>query len=124
MTRDDIIKMAREAGAMFDHMTWVERDLAPVFERFAALVAAAEREKQEPVAWVCYGISSDEKHSIDYEQAEIDAIPVGTMLYTTPPAREWVGLTDDDYEELLRTREWGVYLIEAVEAKLREKNGG
>jgi hypothetical protein len=44
MNRDDIIKMAREAGAMFDHMTWVERDLAPVFERFAALVAAHERE--------------------------------------------------------------------------------
>ena len=38
--------------------------------------------------------------------------------------REWVGLTDDDYEELLRTREWGVYLIEAVENKLKEKNGG
>ena len=36
--------------------------------------------------------------------------------------REWVGLTDDDYEELLRTREWGVSLIEAVEAKLKEKN--
>ncbi len=44
MTRDDIIRMAREAGAMFDHMTWVERDLAPVFERFAAIVAAHERE--------------------------------------------------------------------------------
>ena len=44
MTRDDIIRMAQEAGAMFDHMTWVERDLAPVFERFAALVAAQERE--------------------------------------------------------------------------------
>jgi len=44
MTREDIIKMAREAGAMCDHMTWVERDLAPVFERFAELVAAAERE--------------------------------------------------------------------------------
>jgi len=37
--REDIIKMAQEAGAMFDHMTWIERDLAPVFERFAALVA-------------------------------------------------------------------------------------
>jgi hypothetical protein len=36
--------------------------------------------------------------------------------------REWVGLTDDDYEELLRTRDWGVYLIEAVEAKLKKKN--
>jgi hypothetical protein len=38
--------------------------------------------------------------------------------------KQWVGLTDDDYEELLRTRDWGVYLIEAVEAKLKEKNGG
>ncbi len=45
MNRDDIIRMARKAGAMFDHMTWVERDLAPVFERFANLVAAAERER-------------------------------------------------------------------------------
>ena len=45
MTREDVIRMAREAGAMFDHMTWVERDLAPVFERFAALVAAHEREE-------------------------------------------------------------------------------
>ena len=44
MNREEITRMAREAGAMFDHMTWVERDLAPVFERFAALVAAAERE--------------------------------------------------------------------------------
>jgi hypothetical protein len=51
MTRDDIIRMAREAGAMFDHMTWVERDLAPVFERFAALVAAAEREACAKVAF-------------------------------------------------------------------------
>ena len=41
MTRDDIIRMAREAGAMFEHMSWVERDLFPVFARFAALVAAA-----------------------------------------------------------------------------------
>ena len=50
MDREDIIRMAREAGAMFDHMTWVERDLAPVFERFAALVAAAERERL--AAWM------------------------------------------------------------------------
>ena len=40
MNKEDIIRMAREAGAMFDHMTWVERDLQPVFERFAALVVA------------------------------------------------------------------------------------
>jgi len=44
MNRDDIIRMARGAGAMFEHMSWVERDLFPVFARFADLVAAAERE--------------------------------------------------------------------------------
>jgi hypothetical protein len=40
----DTIDMAREAGAMFEHMMWLERDLAPVFQRFEALVRADERE--------------------------------------------------------------------------------
>ena len=40
----DTIEMAREAGAMFEHMMWLERDLAPVFQRFEALVRADERE--------------------------------------------------------------------------------
>ena len=44
MTKQEIIEMAKQAGAMFDHMTWVERDLLPVFERFAKLVAEHERE--------------------------------------------------------------------------------
>jgi hypothetical protein len=39
MNREDIIKMAREAGFS---VTWPET--VPNFERFAALVAAAERE--------------------------------------------------------------------------------
>jgi hypothetical protein len=42
--------------------------------------------------------------------------------YTAPPQREWQGLTDEDYEELLKTKDWGVYLIEATEDKLKEKN--
>jgi hypothetical protein len=45
-----------------------------------------------------------------------------TCISSKPQKKEWVGLTDDDYEELLRTREWGVSLIEAVEAKLKKKN--
>jgi hypothetical protein len=49
MTQDEIIRMAREAGAMFDHISWVERDLAPVFERFATLVAEATKEKAAKV---------------------------------------------------------------------------
>ena len=38
MNRDDIVRMAREAG-LFTH-----REVQPELERFAALVAAAERE--------------------------------------------------------------------------------
>ena len=41
MTRDDIIKMAREAG--FNPVSYTGANLE-LFERFAALVAAAERE--------------------------------------------------------------------------------
>jgi hypothetical protein len=42
MDREDIIRMAREAGFYIDQ-DWIDHGL-PGFERFAALVAAAERE--------------------------------------------------------------------------------
>ncbi len=47
MARDDIIKMAREAG--FNPVSYMGANLES-FERFAALVAAAEREKL--AAWM------------------------------------------------------------------------
>ncbi len=43
-----IKELAKQSGAMFDHMTWVERDLAPVFERFAELIV---RDCQDNLAW-------------------------------------------------------------------------
>jgi hypothetical protein len=44
MNRDDIIRIAREAG--FNHEGWDWEEIVfPIVERFAALVAAAEREK-------------------------------------------------------------------------------
>ena len=50
MTKDEIIDLAIHSGAMFDHMTWVERDLFPVFERFAKLVAEHESKRLTDVA--------------------------------------------------------------------------
>ena len=52
MTRDDIIRMAKEAAAwdLIDH------DGITALERFAALVAAAER---EACAEICYGLGND-----------------------------------------------------------------
>jgi hypothetical protein len=53
MTRDDIIRMAREAGGD----DWgIFRDFMPEIERFANLVAAAER---EACAKVCEVLSKD-----------------------------------------------------------------
>jgi hypothetical protein len=64
--------------------------------------------REEPTAWRC---QCGKPYTV-------------TCISSKPQKKEWVGLTDDDYEELLRTRDWGVSLIEAVEAKLKEKNHG
>ena len=96
MTRDDIIRMAREAGAMFDHMTWVERDLAPVFERFAALVishhvqetrvkpTASEREMLQQIAYQHGGIGDLSQTEFEFGAlvaAEVHKTynPIGTV---------------------------------------------
>jgi hypothetical protein len=48
-------------------------------------------------------------------------------LYTTPPQREWVGLTDEEMNKLRHLVDWTVPLdikkfARAIEAKLKEKN--
>jgi hypothetical protein len=88
---------------------------------------------QEPVAWVCYGAPG--KRDIDFEEADINKLPIGTQLYTTPPAakREWTGLTDEEIKSLEKlaidpvdANNWGVFnrerFAELIEAKLKEKN--
>jgi predicted RNA-binding protein associated with RNAse of E/G family len=60
MNRDDIIRMAREAG-----LNWTEKDVPEVhiaFERFATLVAAAER---EACAKVCIDAGATKGRSDD-----------------------------------------------------------
>jgi len=69
--------------------------------------------EQEPVAWMW------NDGSLTSDPYEADG--TWTKLYTAPPKREWVGLTDEDYDELL-TGDWGGSLIQATEAKLKEKN--
>lgn len=49
-------------------------------------------------------------------------------LYTAPPKREWVGLTDDDLHELFMSNDYiddsvvFEVIARAIEAKLKEKN--
>ena len=67
MTKDDIIRMAREAGLNVEQgfllrVTGIDEDL----ERFAALVAAAER---EACAKVCDDLADKDKLSNYYRVA-------------------------------------------------------
>jgi len=39
------------------------------------------------------------------------------------PEREWVGLTDEEMDEIWDNRGWYVPMFKAIEAKLKEKNG-
>ena len=76
MTKDEALQMCLE---------YIETDAHErKYVRHAIKEALAQPE-QEPVAWVCYGSSDSEMHDIDFEQKDVDALLVGTMLYTTPP---------------------------------------
>ena len=107
MNRDDIIRMAREAG-------------------IDELRQALETE-QEPVLWLKTwfdgSVSALKTKSYAFADRELEP------LYTAPPKREWVGLTDEEVSEII-DREigfnscWGPEeaFVRAVEAKLKEKN--
>ena len=49
----------------------------------------------------------------------------GIFLYTAPPQREWVGLTDDEiWQEWSSPKDSAIDFARTIEAKLREKNCG
>ena len=111
----------------FEHITAIKEAL---LEHAMQKVQRLGQEiEQEPVAWVC---GSKGKHDIDFDRPEINALPFGTMLYTTPPQRTWVELTDEDRNdclveadpcECLATPE-AQELMRCVETKLKELNHG
>lgn len=84
-------------------------------------------QQQEPVATV---IQFDGEKIIDASMEFFDKYPIGTELYTSPPAsKPWVGLTEEQKAELVfelfndgKAASKAMYLLTAHEAKLREKN--
>jgi hypothetical protein len=78
--------------------------------------------EQEPVATVTSETGADITMSWWHEPA----LPIGTKLYTHPPQRTWVGLTDEERNaiEAATLDLHGVpkFFATAIEAKLKEKN--
>ena len=90
-------------------------------DAIAAIKEALAQPEQEPVATVTSETGADIKMSWWHEPA----LPVGTPLYTTPPQRTWVGLTEEDKQKAFDdTQEGGGFweFADAIEAKLKEKN--
>ena len=92
--------------------------------------------EQEPVAW---GVDEGEGRCISLhdlyfvkEDADHMAELKGThakvvALYTAPPKKEWVGLTDEDMRKLRYLVDWTAplniaALATVIEAQLKEKN--
>lgn len=101
--------------------------------------AIEQAEKQEPVAWM-YDRAKYRENDLRGRQWAFKCVSQTkpymdemvrnvTPLYTTPqPQREWVGLTEDDRNEILinaAKHNWDDRLIvKQMETKLKERNGG
>ena len=80
--------------------------------------AIAEVEKQEPVAWRFQSSVGGWAYG---KEPPIGSKYAVEPLYTTPQQRTWVGLTDEDIDDLVKNTQWHE-LIKATEVKLKEKN--
>ena len=78
---------------------------------------ALAQPEQEPVAWM-----NDSTPSGIFARHMEGAKNFGCTipLYTAPPQRTWVGLTDDEVEHLRNDQPW--WMVRDIEAKLKEKN--
>ncbi len=95
--------------------------------------------EQEPIAWLYdwYGYKSGNETKIlvkdwiasVYSEVSDPTIEAHNIrpLYTAPPRKEWVGLTDDEVSEVLgsdihQEQSGELKFIRSIEAKLKEKN--
>jgi hypothetical protein len=77
---------------------------------------ASKLPEQEPVAWAKF---SAKGNIIDLlNEPDNDYTP----LYTTPPQRTWVGLTEDEADKIYKDGNTFGEMMRMVEAKLKEKN--
>lgn len=128
MDREEIIRMAREAGFKVD---WQHADVAEIkakrYEYFAALVAAAEREKV--AQWMMrQGYATGHGDTVEDLLKELE------WQIEERIRREWVGLTEDEIWKCNKASGSAVEFhiccahqnvldfAESIEAKLKEKN--
>ena len=122
MTKDEALRLALEALEYFSDTSPNMAGKAHAEDAITAIKAALEA-KDEPVAvWELFEDGWDSIAAPYW----MELLPVGTKLYTAPPQRTWVGLTDEEMNNFVKAA-WGqgvtaADFIRAIEAKLRSKN--
>ena len=111
MTDRELMQQALDALEYLPEMSGIEEAIQALRDRLA-------QPEPEPVAWIAKDRSSIE---VSIMSAEYMMAQGFEPLYTAPPKREWVGLTDDDL--VMCESEEDVKFVRAIEAKLKEKNG-
>ena len=121
----DLVEMGWNYG--YDAGRAVEQALDKKAENARELGLDYEPAQQEPVVWMYQDKST---HEVRFQKHMRDFVDHGatyeTPLYTTPPQRTWVGLTDEEAFQICvdcgcLSEDW-LTLLDAIEAKLKEKN--
>ena len=126
MTKDEALKMALEA-IEYVHDTGDTQtfDMCYAKPALAAIKEALAQPEQEPVAWM------DEDGDVLSASVVSGKGLRNIPLYTTPPQRTWVGLTDEERNDCLVDADpcecladpEAEELMRCIEAKLKQKNG-
>ena len=122
------VDSAEKASAYLDARLWEFIDMAAAWPQAKpdprtwghVLVYAPKRQEQEPVAWADMDVRGEDK-GLSWTPGHFHKTP----LYTAPPKREWVGLTDDEVNEFAAGCHLGNSVQGAIykaQAKLKEKN--
>ena len=114
-----------------DEMVKTEHDkqieIAQAYERGWNAALA----QQEPVAWITNGGKGElwwyRSSKFDEEGNVIGPNPDDIPLYTAPPKKQWVGLTDQEINSVRYSRDWtapwtDTTFARAIEQALKDKN--
>ena len=97
-------------------------------QAIAAIKEALAQPEQEPVAWgVDWGKAGDIPcvsiiKRLPKGGIEVMAVEYAPYSYTTPPQRTWVGLTDEEFNELDKEDLSLRQFVQAIDDRLKDKN--
>jgi hypothetical protein len=112
-------------GEWYRRSRYLKQAVAKSQETIETLRARLAQPEPKPVAWIKKDRSSIEVSIMSAEYMRNEGFE---PLYTAPPQREWQGLTDEEIMEMLDYGQYGNVpqyarnFVDAIEAKLKEKN--